>query len=127
MSKLQTYVAVLRVVYSSRSPVHAERTAEWFRDHVEHILDPDDEVTLTQCLSFGAPETPEAQILALRKARNELVRLKYTDTVAAAQQLDMFIFRLERNLHDNDVLPDYDYNRIVDITSLIDAGKEPLI
>lgn len=126
---LRTYISMLRIVFSARSDGHANKTAEWFKDHLEsEVLEPNDDVKVTQVLAYGDLASPDEDINVLKRARNVLVRMKYKDTMYLAEEVDKRICLLQARMMDEDALaPNYDWNRIDAIMKLIDKGEEPLI
>lgn len=125
---LRTYVSMLRIVFGARSDEHARRTAEWFEEYIRGTLEPSDDVSVTQVLCYGDSQAPDEQINRLKLARNELIKLRYRDTMYHAQEIDKMICKLQAKAMDEEALaPNYDWNRIDEIMKLIDQGEEPLI
>lgn len=126
---LRTYVSMLRIVFGARSEGHAKATADWFRDHLEEeILEPGDDVKVTQVLAYGDAVAPDEDINCLKRARNILVRLKHKDTVWLAEEIDKRICLLEARMLDEEAIaPNYDWNRIDTIMKLIEQGEDPLL
>jgi hypothetical protein len=125
---MRTYISMLRVVFSARSDEHAKRTASWFKEHLEQVTEPRDDVSVTQVTAYGDDLAPDENINVLKHARNILIRLKYKDTMYIAEELDKRICLLQLRMLDEDAhAPNYDYNRIDTIMKLLDAGEDPLL
>lgn len=126
---LRTYVSMLRIVFGARSEGHAKATADWFRNHLEdEILEPNDDVKVTQVLPYGDLMAPDEDINVLKRARNILVRMKYKDTMYIAEELDKRICLFEARMMDEEAhAPNYDWNRIDTIMKLIEQGEDPLL
>ena len=128
MSRLRTYLAMYRVAFTAPSNLHANSTAEWLRQHIESTLDPGDTVDTTQVFAFGDDSAPDELINLLKKSRNELTRLKFRDTMNLAQQLDIVIWKLQSHVSaDDDLAPNYDWNRIIEVAAALDRREDPLV
>jgi hypothetical protein len=122
------YIACYRVAFAARSELHARRTAEHFRQHIESTLDEGDTVDTTQLFVFDGASTPEQIVNHLKIARNDLCRLGYSDTMNIAQLVDQVIWRLEQHVTEDDEVPEnYDWNRVPTVFDMIKRGVEPLI
>lgn len=127
MAKDRLYTALFRVSFSERSEVHADSTADFLGARMEEHLDDDDTVRVMQVVCIDEPLMLAETLVRLELARNELVRLRYRDTMSLAQEVDKVIWKLSHQVSDDDPLPnDYDYNRIVAIAEALDRGENPL-
>lgn len=127
MAKDRSYLAQLQVGFMAKSDVYADQTADYLKARVDEHLDEDDSVRVTQVVCTDEPLRPEETLIRLKIARNELVRLRYKDTMSLAQELDKVIWKLRKLVSDDDPLPnDYDYNRIVNIAEALNRGENPL-
>lgn len=124
---MRTYIAMLRVVFDARSDLHANGTAHWFREHIESTLEPNDNVDVTQVFCYGDGSKPDEVINRLKTARNELIRLRYRDTMDIAQLVDQVICKLEHQVGEDELAPNYDYTRIYEFSKIIEKGEEPLL
>lgn len=125
MARELPYFALLRVVFGATSEAHAIKTAEHFAARVEEHLDDDDSITILETAQWGQYEQPEAQIHHLRRARNILLALPFSDCHATAQFIDRIAWFLESGQTEVDS-NSYDWNRISEIAEQVLKGGNPL-
>jgi len=127
VAKSRPYIIQLRVGVTAESDLLADKIADNLSARVEEFLDDGDTSRVMQVVCLGEPLRMEEQITRLKIARNELIRLRYKDTMSMAQSLDQVIWKLMKQVTDDEALPnDYNYNRIVEIAEALDRGENPL-
>lgn len=85
-----------------------------------------DAVYVTQVTSVATDLEPTETLLVLMRARNALIRTKIKDCYAEAQVLDRIIHGLSRR-YSQDIEPQYDYGRFIEVAdAILTRGEDPL-
>lgn len=123
------YIATLRAVFRASDDVEAIMIADQIKVNGEKDLDEEDGDTLgvTQVTQNLALLSPEETLALLRRARNALVRTRVTSGYDLAQELDKFIYMLDRR-SENDTgfeLAGYKYGNFLEVAQEILRGGNP--
>lgn len=124
------WVATLRAIFRAEDEVSAIMIADQIKVNGQRDLEEDDGDTLdvTQVTQNLLTISPQETVQLLRRARNQLIRVRVKDCLDTARELDKCIYMLaNRSERDAGIeLAGYDYAGFMDIVQEVLAGGNPI-
>jgi hypothetical protein len=126
---LQAFIVTLRCVVNVESAVNADMVSERLRaiclDHLDE--EEGDQVIVTQVTDSSINIHPTESLVVLKRARNVLIRTRIKECYDNARSLDETIHALEHRESLGDIMPTYDYGRLLELAeAILQRGENPL-
>jgi hypothetical protein len=115
------YYTSIIATFSADDEVAARMIGETIRENAQKDLDDGDEVWVEEVLPVGAPQTEHALIHRIERTRNDLIRLRKTDTYDIARELDKIAWALRVKSADSHAT--YDYGTFLDVVKRVLEGE----
>ena len=122
-----TYYATLIASFNALNDVEARLIAETARENAEKDFEDGDEVWVDDVVTTSPPATPHALIHRLKSTRNDLIRLKHTESYDLARELDKLAWSLAQRMSGPSIdYTRYDYGNFLDVVKRVLNGEDVL-